>query len=79
LLSVVDTKKIQFTPEDCHRFHKQVEGKPFCSIIMKPINHQNGSSVKEDANAKVSVVLIDTSMEKDHYIHQDYIVPKKKS
>jgi len=54
--------------EECARFKKDVEGKPFCAIIAEE---------KEDDLFQVkvpffSLVLIDTSGPKDVYLHHLY-------
>jgi len=59
-----------------------VEGKKFCGIVVhndkdkSPSPTGNGKSNEKKTQYKISIILIDTSTEKDIYIHQDF-VPKK--
>ncbi|ODN04305.1 Tudor domain-containing protein 7 [Orchesella cincta] len=56
-------------PEACNRFQKDVEGKPFCAIIVE----ESKDDLLQGQPIIFSLVLIDTSGPQDRYVHQSYI------
>jgi len=56
-------------PEACTRFQKDVEGKPFCAIIVE----EGKDDLLQGQSIIFSLVLIDTSGPQDRYVHQSYI------
>jgi len=67
-IAVFGTAGIQWTPEECSRFQADVEGKPFCAII---VDEAKDPMFGDDPI--FSLVLIDTSGPQDRYIHQTYL------
>lgn len=70
-MSAVGTK---WEPEECTRFRTDVEGKPFCAIIVD----ESKDALFSDQIPIFSLVLIDTSGPIDRYVHQSYSTARKR-
>lgn len=58
----------QWTTEECTRFRNDVDGKPFCAIIVD----ESQDALFADQIPIFSLVLIDTSGPHDRYVHKSY-------
>lgn len=65
---VLGTAGSQWTTDECNRFRADVDGKPFCAIIVD----ESQDPLFGDEIPIFSLVLIDTSGASDRYVHTSY-------